>query len=269
MLRVLKNTLLVLVCLALVVPAALLVTGVLPYRIFVVHTGSMTPTIPSRSAVVVREGAYRVGQVISFESPNGIVTHRLIARTSQGLLTTKGDANRTADPGSTAPSQVIGGVIFAPPMVGYWLVYLKNPAGAASLLLTVVCVWLIFSIMGDLAKRQSKTAKTEAAPTTAPASETAPPGQADKKDRETGPRLAPRPALVLNTEPPTRVWRAVPKQPLAFRCSHCQAVFGSNQDLRKHSAIHGTELINASSADAAVSLGKPKVVWAARARQPV
>ena len=102
MVRAVKNAVLVLVCLAFVVPAALLVTGVLPYRIFVVHTGSMTPTIPSRSAVIVREGSYHVGQVISFESPNGIVTHRLVARNAQGLLTTKGDANRTADPGLTA-----------------------------------------------------------------------------------------------------------------------------------------------------------------------
>ena len=42
---------------------ALYLTGAVPYRVYVVHTGSMSPTIPSRSAVVVREGSYHVGQV--------------------------------------------------------------------------------------------------------------------------------------------------------------------------------------------------------------
>ena len=127
--RILKDTLLVLVCLALIVPAALLASGKLPYRVYIVHTGSMTPTIPSRSAVLVEKGTYHLGQVISFRTQNGVVTHRLIKRGADGTLVTKGDANRTPDPGSLRATQVIGGVLAAPRTLGYWLQYLKNPAG--------------------------------------------------------------------------------------------------------------------------------------------
>jgi signal peptidase len=261
--KALKNIALVAVCLALVVPAVLLYTGVLPYRIYIIHTGSMIPTIPPRSAVVVRDGVYHVGQVISFESVNGIVTHRLIHREADGMLITKGDANRTADPGQTAPSHVIGGVVLAPRELGYWLVYLKNPAGAASILLTIACVWLIFSIMSDLAERQQagETAKTAATDGAAPAGDVSSPGQGvERSPTASGP--TPRPALVLDTEPPRLVWRAVPKEPLTFQCSHCEALFRSTDELRCHGAEHGhgnggEEL----TVHLPTYLRRPSVVW--------
>ena len=152
--RIAKDALLLLVCLVLIVPAALLASGKLPYQVYIVHTGSMTPTIPSRSAVLVKKGAYHLGQVISFRTQNGVVTHRLIKRGADGTLVTKGDANRTADPGSLRATQVIGGVLAAPRMLGYWLQYLKNPAGVGSLALTIVCFWLTYSIAVSVAERR-------------------------------------------------------------------------------------------------------------------
>ncbi len=266
MARVIKNVALVAVCLALIVPAVLLYTGALPYRIFVVHTGSMTPTIPSRSAVIVREGVYRVGQVISFESANGVVTHRLICREADGLLVTKGDANRTADPGQTRASQVIGGVVLAPREMGYWLVYLKNPAGAASVILTIVCVWLIFSVMGDLAERQTAKRRAMTMPSIANAVVPTATAIASGRDERTASpeaaRPGPRPALVLGTEPPARVWKAVPRRPLVFRCSHCQATFGSDFELRLHRAerSHRSEG-SGLGFPVPASLRKPAAVW--------
>ena len=61
--------------------AALLLyeTGYLPYRVYVVHTGSMYPSIPSESAVIVREHRYRVGDVVSFTEHGTVVSHRLMA----------------------------------------------------------------------------------------------------------------------------------------------------------------------------------------------
>ena len=34
----------------------------------------------------------------------------------------------------------------APRMVGYWIVYFKQPAGLASLFLAVICAWLVYSL---------------------------------------------------------------------------------------------------------------------------
>lgn len=150
MARILANTLIALACLALIVPGLLVAFGVVPYRVYVVQTGSMSPTIPSDSAVIVHEGVYTVGQVITFNTVNGVVTHRLVERRSDGTLVTKGDANETVDPGTVSPSSVIGGVVAAPPLLGQALIYLKNPLGIVSVVLAIVVLWLLFSTVGTL-----------------------------------------------------------------------------------------------------------------------
>lgn len=139
----------IVVALATVLALVLVIaSGVLPYRVFIVHTGSMTPTIPSRSAVLVWKGHYRVGQVISFEEQHGVITHRLVKINADGTLVTRGDANSTDDPWTLPASAVIGGVIAAPKEAGYWLMYLKNPLGLLSILLSALICWQMFALAG-------------------------------------------------------------------------------------------------------------------------
>ena len=78
-------------------------------RTYVVHTGSMTPAIPIKSAVLVEERSYHVGQVISFRESGAVVTHRFVGLNPDGTLITKGDANTTVDPWKTTRADVIGG----------------------------------------------------------------------------------------------------------------------------------------------------------------
>jgi len=108
--------------------------GATRYRLYIVHTASMEPTIPIRSAVVVDLGPVQVGEVISFYSHNGLVTHRLIAINPDGSYRTKGDANTTADVSSVPARDVVGHVVLAPRNAGAWLYYLKTPTGMGSLL---------------------------------------------------------------------------------------------------------------------------------------
>jgi signal peptidase I len=124
-----------------------IVSGVLPYRVFVVHTGSMSPTIPSTSAVIVRLGDYKVGQPISYYEQGGVITHRLEAINADGTITTKGDANTSEDPWHPRTSAIIGGVVASPAHLGYWLVYFKNPLGLGSILLAALTCWLIWSLV--------------------------------------------------------------------------------------------------------------------------
>lgn len=119
----------------------ILTSGMLPYRVFIVHTGSMEPTISSRSAVIVREHTYRVGQAISFYEQGGVITHRLIRINADGTATTKGDANSTPDPWKLKPSAIIGEVVASPPEVGYWLMYLRNPFGLTSVFISILVCW--------------------------------------------------------------------------------------------------------------------------------
>jgi signal peptidase len=141
-----------LVVLCVTIAGVVLSSDAVPYRVYAVRSDSMYPAIPSKSAVIVREGAYRVGQAITFHTADGVVTHRLMSRNPDGTLQTKGDANETADPGSVSPRSVVGGVVAAPRMLGYWLVYFKSPLGLGSLVLALVCLWLVHSIASDFAE---------------------------------------------------------------------------------------------------------------------
>lgn len=124
----------------------IVVSGILPYRVYIVHTGSMEPTITPRSAVIVQEHVYQVGQPISFYEQGGVITHRLVRVNADGTAITKGDANETADPWTIKTSAIIGGVVANPPELGYWLMYLKNPLGLASIFLSVMVCWQLLSL---------------------------------------------------------------------------------------------------------------------------
>ncbi len=199
--------------LALTLPLILLACGALPYKVYVVHTGSMSPAIPPKSAVIVREGDYRVSQVISYRTKSGVVTHRLIDMTGD-VLRTKGDANRTADPSTISRAQVIGGVVAAPRMLGYWIVYFKNPAGLASLFLAVICAWLVYSLPADVAGVKARSRRR------------------GYHRRSGGDTLVPR--LVSAPHPAPRAPQ--PEEGLVFRCSGCHADFHSAEKLRAHLA---------------------------------
>lgn len=138
--------------------AALYFAGVIPYRVFIVHTGSMEPTIPSGSAVVVRTGQYHIGQPVTFSLYRSTVTHRLVGVDAYGNITTKGDANQTDDPQHPPKSNIIGEVVAAPHHVGWWLYYVGHtPTGALSIVLFVSCFW-----------QANRLAKTFAEPAPAP-----------------------------------------------------------------------------------------------------
>jgi signal peptidase I len=142
----LKRTVFVLVPLLLVAGLAIFASGALPYKVYVVHTGSMSPTITPKTAVVVREHQYHVGQVVTFVENGETVTHRLVSINAFGITTTKGDANATADPWHVPASQIIGGVVTTVPEVGYWLVYFKHPLGLASIVLALLVIWQIWAL---------------------------------------------------------------------------------------------------------------------------
>jgi len=144
--RVLKIILLVLMPVLALAAFVVVISGAVPYKVYAVDSGSMTPTIPTRSAVVVRENQYQVGQVITFTASGQTVTHRLVSISADGMATTKGDGNQTVDPWQIPTGQIIGGVVAAPRQLGYWLVYLKNPLGMASILMSVLLLWQVLSL---------------------------------------------------------------------------------------------------------------------------
>jgi signal peptidase len=143
-----------------VVLLTLAILGALPYKLYPIHTDSMNPALPMKTLIIVEKGSYEKGDIITFNhrtlgGHNEVVTHRYIGRDNNGLIVTKGDANPSPDAWPVKDEDVIGGVSLRIPQAGYWLVYMKNPAGSGSIVLLIFAVWLLFS--GGKQTRSGKT----------------------------------------------------------------------------------------------------------------
>ena len=154
---------LLLVLAAVLTPVALVATGALPYRAYVVRTGSMSPTILPASVVIVEADQYEVGQVITFLRAGDRTTHRLVAINDDGTLTTKGDANDAIDPFTVPTADVVGGVTTFVPRLGYLVVYLQNPLALGSLIMCVLSMWYVGSSEQKPEQKPSKESRGIAA----------------------------------------------------------------------------------------------------------
>lgn len=109
-------------------------TGSTPYTVL---TGSMIPSMPPGTTVVVKPLPFdeiQVGDVITYQLNSGepeVVTHRVVGIdvTEDGLrLETKGDNNAAPDPSLVREEQVRGKVWYWLPVVGYFSSSITNDA---------------------------------------------------------------------------------------------------------------------------------------------
>jgi signal peptidase I len=124
------------------------------YRMYVIHTGSMQPTLNPGSLIIDKpvgaRTALKPGEIITFrhsDQTTDVVTHRFVSYTATGLINTKGDANETADPWQIRPPQVTGAEAYAIPELGYLVVFLRQPSGVAAVmtaLLGLILLWGLF-----------------------------------------------------------------------------------------------------------------------------
>lgn len=123
-------------------------------QVIVVRGGSMSPSIPLGSAIVVasvQPADLRPGDVVTLKDANGtLLSHRItrIVQLPAGLyIETKGDANATPDTPLVPASEVVGRVDASLPVVGYLIYLLTLPTGVLSLLclaLTMLFgIWLL------------------------------------------------------------------------------------------------------------------------------
>lgn len=102
------------------------IAGATPYTIL---TGSMRPSMPPGTLVVVRPvpaSDVGVGTVITYQLESGkptVVTHRVVSMGVTGagktVFTTQGDANNAADAKPVMPVQIKGKLWYKVPYVGY------------------------------------------------------------------------------------------------------------------------------------------------------
>jgi signal peptidase I len=127
------------------------------YSAFRVMTGSMAPTIPTDSLIVVRQtdpAALEVGDVISFYSRDpsldgAVNTHRILSITQEDgqlTFTTQGDANNVADRYTVRESELVGKVVFVSPLLGRAVRLVSNPL----IFVPVVLLPLACLLIGNL-----------------------------------------------------------------------------------------------------------------------
>lgn len=108
-------------------------------KFYIVVSGSMEPTLKVGSVVIVLpKDEYYPDDIVSFkigEKENNTVTHRILARNYLNgihrppIYLTKGDANKSFDPGKLEEKQIIGKSLFSIPYLGYLVNYFKKPYG--------------------------------------------------------------------------------------------------------------------------------------------
>lgn len=144
----LKLTLRVLCAVIVASLVALSIVVAVFFKLYPIRTNSMTPTLPVKSLVFVKEGSYQEGDIITFRhhtlsGGQELVTHRFIKRDGNGLIITKGDGNDSVDAWPVKDQDVTGKVVLCVPQAGFWLMVLKTPDGLGGMLLLALAFWLL------------------------------------------------------------------------------------------------------------------------------
>ena len=117
------------------------------YKLFVVMSGSMEPTIKTGSVVVVKpEKTYVKGDVITFQDPTKsktTITHRIFEASGSAFLT-KGDANKTPDTTEIRKGQILGKEILTVPFIGFVINFAKTQVGLI-LLVIIPAVIIVYN----------------------------------------------------------------------------------------------------------------------------
>ena len=107
-------------------------------EIYNVKTGSMEEKIHVGDYILIlRKKEYNVGDVVTYTSNNGFITHRIIKKDGN-TVTTKGDANNTADETINA-SIIVGKVIISGGILNFVINYKYVLAGVVLSLYLFSC----------------------------------------------------------------------------------------------------------------------------------
>lgn len=140
--------------------AAILVIGQLAgFHLFSVESGSMTPTYPVNSLVIVREvdpQTIEVGDVITFVANEDgmLVTHRVISvDTSDKTFRTRGDANNVDDAEPVLWGNTVGKVMFGIPLLGRPFSIMTAQENR-KIMIGIVVFLLLLSLFWDFQKKR-------------------------------------------------------------------------------------------------------------------
>lgn len=109
------------------------------YGAAVVLSGSMEPEFSEGDLIIVKEtDHYSENDIVVFQDGNTLVVHRIINIEGEAI-TTKGDANQTADEPIDV-SAVKGKVLFWIPFAGTLMKFLKTPVGTICIIAAAIAL---------------------------------------------------------------------------------------------------------------------------------
>lgn len=109
-------------------------------RLYVVDSGSMEPTMPVNSLIIVNEKTpegIKMGDVLTYYGADTKtrVTHRVVEiGPNNNYFITQGDANNVEDAMPVEREQVIGNVVLTIPYIGYVFRFLSSTPGIVFLI---------------------------------------------------------------------------------------------------------------------------------------
>lgn len=166
LLKVISNTLVIVVVVLAILLHGLQFVGLKPYSVL---SGSMQSVYPTGSLLYIKDvnpETLEVGDVITYKMADGnLCTHRIIEIVHNEdnpdifRFRTKGDENDTADP-LVDCNKVVGKAVFCIPLLGYLATYLSAPPGkyiAITVAISLILIEIMISIVVDDKDKNKKT----------------------------------------------------------------------------------------------------------------
>jgi len=107
-------------------------TGFTPFRVFIVSSGSMEPSLKTGSVVITMpQTEYKIADIVTFTAgpdKKATTTHRIVG-IGGGVFRSAGDANNQPDQTLIDTSKIVGRVVFSLPYAGYLGGFAQTPRG--------------------------------------------------------------------------------------------------------------------------------------------
>lgn len=117
------------------------------HTVFQVVTGSMEDTIKINDVVIVKlTKDVNENDIITYRDEDSFVTHRIIERDGNTLVT-KGDANNSEDDPISLDS-VVGKVVFIITNVSVWISVFKTPKVIIAIIISIILISILFKKKG-------------------------------------------------------------------------------------------------------------------------
>ncbi len=123
--------------------------------VFSVATGSMEPVISQNDIIIVKKSKeYKVDDIITYKSDDDYITHRIIKKSSNRIVT-KGDANNAED-SAILEDAVVGKVVKILKKAGIWQKVVTTPHIIIMIFITLILFDFAFSYKGIKHKQNVK-----------------------------------------------------------------------------------------------------------------